>query len=156
MKLPSIKTQLIIFLTLFALYLSVIDKDPLFLLMASVAVIFSVVTDSLFAYLKEKKLLVTESSVIAGLIVGYVLASDQKWWLIAIAAFFTILSKHIIRIRKKHIFNPAGFGIFLVILLFGATTQWKGTFAWYIVVPFGLYFAYKVNKLEVLSGYAGR
>jgi Na+-translocating ferredoxin:NAD+ oxidoreductase RnfD subunit len=65
-----------------------------------------------------------------------------------------VSSKHLIRIRARQIFNPAAFGIFLCIILFGAQTQWKGTFLWYIVVPCGLYFVYRIRKFELLFSYA--
>jgi Na+-translocating ferredoxin:NAD+ oxidoreductase RnfD subunit len=97
---------------------------------------------------------ITESSLITGLIIGFVLSSDEVWWKFVFASVLAISSKHLIRFRKKHVFNPAGLGIFLSIILLGVSTQWKGTYLWYIVVPFGVYFIYKLKKTEVLLGYA--
>jgi Na+-translocating ferredoxin:NAD+ oxidoreductase RnfD subunit len=51
------------------------------------------------------------------------------------------------------LFNPAAFGIFLVTVLLGVQTQWKGTYSWHIIVPFGLYFIYRIRRLELLLGY---
>jgi Na+-translocating ferredoxin:NAD+ oxidoreductase RnfD subunit len=153
MKLPSLKTQLIVFLACFALYLSIIDKVATFLLSLSIAVVSTVVIDSLIIYLRQKKFLISESSVISGLIIGYVLASDTAWWVIVLTSLLAIGSKHLIRIHKKHLFNPAAFGIFLSIILFGVSTQWRGTYIWYIIIPAGIYFAYKIRKIEILIGY---
>lgn len=153
-RLQSIKTQLIIFLVCFGLYLSLKDKDVIFLFSTFIAVISAITADSVITYLKEKKFLITESSVISGLIIGYVLKSQQPWWLFLAASLIAIGSKHLIRVNKNHLFNPAAFGIFSSILLFSATTQWQGTYLWYIVIPAGIYFVYKIKKVEIIIGYA--
>ncbi len=153
MKLVSLKTQLAIFLACFVLYLSFIDRDATFLFSLSIAIVSAVAIDSLIIYLKERKFLIPRSSLISGLIIGYVLSSDTVWWVIALTSLLAVSSKHLIRINKKHLFNPAAFGLFLSIILFNVSTQWKGTYVWYIVIPFGLYFVYKIRKIEVIVGY---
>lgn len=154
LSLRSVKTQLIFFLACFALFLCLREKNALFLLAIAVAVISSLCIESAILYFKNKVFELTESSVITGLIIGFVLSSDEAWWKIVSASALAILSKYLIRFQKKHIFNPAAFGIFLVLILFGASTQWKGTYLWYILLPFGLYFAYKFRKTEIIIGYA--
>lgn len=153
-NLKSIKTQLIIFLCGFALYLSFKDKDAIFLLTTFIAVISAIGVESAILLLKDKKLSITDSSIISGLIIGYVLSCDNPWWMFILASLLAICSKHLIHFNKKHLFNPAAFGIFLAVIFFGAFTQWKGTYLWYILLPFGLYFISKIKKLEVLIGYA--
>lgn len=154
LKLKSIKTQLILYLTCFAIFLSIKDKDNAFLFTIIIAVISSLVVESIIFYLKTRVIQITESSIITGLIVGYLLSGDEAWWIFIVASSLAIISKHLIRFRKKHIFNPAAFGIFLTLLIFGASTQWKGTYLWYILLPFGLYFAHKIRKTEVIISYA--
>lgn len=150
----SVKTQLIIYLVFFAVFLAIKDKDTALLRAALIAVAAAAVLECLILYLKEKKLQITESAVISGLIVGFVISSDNPWWQIAFASIIAILSKYLIRFKGKHIFNPASFGIFLALLVLGASTQWKGTYLWHVLVPCGIYFAYKIKKLEVIIGYA--
>jgi len=154
LNLKSIKTQLIIYLVCLALFLAIKDKDISFLFTVLVAVISALVIESLILYLKTKTFRITESSVITGLIIGFVLSSDEVWWTFVFASAVAIFSKHLIRFHKKHIFNPAAFGIFLSIILLQASTQWRGTYLWYIVVPFGIYFVNKLKKTGVLIGYA--
>ena len=149
----SIKTQLIFYLVCFALFLAVKDKDLTFLFTVLISVISALTIEALVLYFKTKKFQITESSIITGLIIGYVLSSDEVWWKFVFASALAIFSKHLIRFQKKHIFNPAAFGIFLSTILLGASTQWKGTYLWYILVPFGIYFIYKLKKTEVLIGY---
>ncbi len=153
-NLRSIKTQLIIFLCGFALYLSFKDKDAAFLLTTFIAVVSAMAIELVTMFFQSKKFRLTDSSIISGLIIGFVLSPDNSPWIFVLAAFFAISSKRLIRLEKKHLFNPAAFGIFLSVILFGASTQWKGTYMWYILMPFGAYFIFKIRKLEVLIGYA--
>ena len=153
-NLKSVKIQLIIFLCAFAFYLSFKDKDVLFLLTTFVAVISAIGVESAILFFKNKEISVTGSSIISGLIIGYVLSPDDPWWVFVLAALLAISSKHLIHFNRKHLFNPAAFGIFLTIIFFGASTGWKGTFVWYVLLPFGVYFIYKIQKLEVLIAYA--
>jgi len=81
MRIKSLKVQLAFFLFLFAGYLAITDKDSFFLLSIIVAITATVFTDSLFHYLKNKKITVTESSIVSGLIIGFVLSPDTGLWL---------------------------------------------------------------------------
>jgi len=153
-KLQSIKTQLIIFLTGFAIFLAAKDKDAGFLVALLIAVVFGIIAESVILYIKTKVIQITESSVITGLIVGYVISSDEGWLKLVLAVTIAVFSKYLIRLQKKHIFNPAAFGILLTLVLSGASTQWRGTYYWYILLPFGAYFASKIRKIEILVGYA--
>ena len=103
---------------------------------------------------RDKKISFSESSVISGLIIGFVLAGDCAWWVLALASLFAISSKYLIRVDKRHLFNPAGLGIFLAMLSLGANSEWLGTYLWYILIPAGLYLAYKIRKLSLVTGYA--
>jgi Na+-translocating ferredoxin:NAD+ oxidoreductase RnfD subunit len=129
------------------------DRDTAFLFTTFVALVSAIIIDLAASYFKNKKFSISESSIISALIIGFVLAGDSPRWVVAAAVLLALSSKYLIRFNKKHIFNPAAFGIFLSILLFGATTQWKGTFFWYLLLPAGLYFTYKLRKLELIIGY---
>lgn len=153
MKSLSIKMQLVIFLSCFAVYLAIKDKDIAFLLTTALAIISASSIEWIIEYLKNKKIVFSESPVISGLIIGFVLSSDNKWWVFVLASLIAISFKYLIRVNKKHIFNPAALSIFLVTILFNASTQWRGTYLWYILLPAGLYFISKIRKLEVLAGY---
>ncbi len=150
----SVKTQLIIFLIAFAVYLALADKNASFLFPVLGCVIFSVVTEACLQLAKKKPLVFHDSAVITGLIIGFVLANGQAWYVYAAASALAICSKYIIRINKKHLFNPAAFGILSVMLLLSATTQWKGTYQWSILLPAGLYFTYRIRKMALLISYA--
>ncbi len=149
----SIKAQLILYLACFAFFLACKDKSPAFLYTTALCVFFAAGVESFCLYLKTRVLRLTDSSIITGLIIGFVLYSGQPWWKLLFACALAILSKYLIVFKKKHIFNPAAFGIFLCIILFSAGTQWKGTYIWYVVVPAGIYFAKRTGKLRIIASY---
>ncbi|MCX5692442.1 MAG: RnfABCDGE type electron transport complex subunit D [Candidatus Omnitrophica bacterium] len=153
MNIKSIKVQLGIFLLLFSAYIAFLEKDIRFLSGLCVSVIVSILADSIISYLKKKEFVLGESSIITGLIIGCVLSGSEKWGLIALAALFAIVSKHIIRFRGRHFFNPAAFGILVSVFLLGASTEWKGAYLWYIIAPFGIYASFKIKKLELIVSY---
>lgn len=152
--LRSIKTQLILYLASLALFLAIKEKDLTFLLAALLAVASGVVIEALILYLKTKTFQITESAIITGSIIGYVVSSDEAWWKIVFVSASAIISKYVISSRGKHLFNPAAFGIFLSTILLGVSTQWKGTYYWYILIPFGIYFTRRIRKVEIIAGYA--
>jgi Na+-translocating ferredoxin:NAD+ oxidoreductase RnfD subunit len=150
----AIKTQLVVFLLFFACFVSVVDRDAGFWVALGKAVFFAVSSETIFCYfLRSRKIIVSDSSVITGVILGFVLASDQPWWLLALSGFCAVASKHLIRFRNKHLLNPAAFGILLVILGLNAKTEWHGTYLWYILFPAGMYFAQRIRKMEILASY---
>jgi len=152
-RLKSIKTQLVIYLICFAIFLAIKDKSVIFLLTCGLAMLSALCVESAVLYFKTKVWKLTESSLITGLIIGFVLSSDQAWWKFLAASALAILSKYLIVFKKKHIFNPAAFGIFLSFILFGAVTQWKGTYLWYVLLPVGVYFAQRFGRLKIVISY---
>lgn len=149
----SIKTQLIIYLTCFALFLAAKNQDWRFLFVIFIAAFSAVAIEACLSYFKTKIFQISESAIITGLIIGFVLSSDGQWWKFVLASFIAIIGKYLIRFKGKHIFNPAATGIILTIIFLGAWTQWKGTYAWYIIIPLGFYFAFKLKKIEVVLSY---
>lgn len=150
----SLKTQFIFCLSAIAAFLIIKDQDFPLLLTFVLAVLSAVMVEGVWVYLRTRTVALSESSIITGLIVGYVISSNMPWWQVFSASALAIISKHVIRFSGKHIFNPAAFGIFLTLVLFGAQTQWTGTYLWYLFAPLGLYFSYKFKKLEIIAAYA--
>lgn len=149
----SIKTQLILFLIVFSVYLGIINHDISFFQAVSFSVFFAVLYELCFYVLKRRNPVILESAVITGLIIALVLGGGQNWRYYIVVPFLAITSKHVIRIKNCHIFNPAAFGLLLATILLPIRLQWLGTYQWYILLPFGLYFIYKIRKLELLISY---
>ncbi len=72
----------------------------------------------------------------------------------AIAALAAIGSKHLIRFRGKHIFNPAIFGLLFVSVFFSAPLLWWGSSNIWAVLLFGTIIAAKFKRFHLLFAYA--
>lgn len=152
-KYVSLKSQFIIFLSVVLLCLAYTSQNLQLIYSGLIAVFAALILDSIFLSYKNKKITLSESAVISGLIITFVLASDNAKWIFVVAPLLAILAKQIIRFNHKHIFNPSGFGILAVMLLFKADAQWLGSNLWYIFIPFGSYFIWNYRKFEILYGY---
>lgn len=65
--------------------------------------------------------------------------STQGWWIFAATAAVSLLSKHVIRIKGRHIFNPSNFGLVLCFLVLGSSRVeplffwWAPLSAWMVL-----------------------
>jgi enediyne biosynthesis protein E5 len=89
------------------------------------------------------------SPMITGLSLCLLLRSDEPW-MPAVAAALAILSKFLLRIDGKHVWNPAGFA--LVVLLFGTDHVWVSPAQW----GASLWFAALLAFLAILVLHAAR
>jgi enediyne biosynthesis protein E5 len=88
------------------------------------------------------------------------LLKTNFWWVAVFAAFVSILSKYIIRINGKHIFNPSALGIVAAILLTGkawvSPGQWgSGMVILFAVLCLGFIVVTKVQHLSASFSFFG-
>jgi Na+-translocating ferredoxin:NAD+ oxidoreductase RnfD subunit len=149
----SIKVQINLFLIAFAVFLYLKEPHPAFLTGFFWAVFFSVLIEGILLFFKTRKFQITGSALTSGLIIGYVLSSGSPWWTFLAVAACAVGLKRVLLFHGKNLMNPAALGLFLAVLPFSGTTEWKGAYEWYLLVPAGLYFAYKIRKTEIVLGY---
>ncbi len=118
-----------------------------------VAVLTAVIADGAIKYFKTKKFVFSKSATISGLFVGNILAVGEAFHVVIIAALLAILSKHIIKIKGKHIFNPASFGLVSVIYIFGAAHAWWASREFLAVLILGLYVVYRFERFHLVLAY---
>lgn len=63
-------------------------------------------------------------ALISGLIVALLLPEGQRWYVPLVAAAVAIGSKHVVRWRGRHLFNPAAAGVAAGVFLFGDQLQY--------------------------------
>jgi enediyne biosynthesis protein E5 len=88
------------------------------------------------------------------------LLKTNYWWVAVFAAAVSILSKYILRINGKHIFNPSALGIVLAIMLTGnawiSPGQWgSGAVILFGVLSLGFIVTTRVQKLDVSLAFLG-
>ncbi len=66
------------------------------------------------------------AALVSGLIIGLLNSPSSSIFSMLLAVALAILSKHFLRIKNRHIFNPAAFGLFFGSLLFKTSVSWWG------------------------------
>lgn len=124
-------------------------KDYARILPLAATVSTAALLDIVLNYVKTKKKIVPLTAVISGIIISLVLTLDIA--LSIFAAAMAILSKHLIRLQKRHIFNPANLAILITLLAFPAASQtWWGA-ALLPLLLLNLLSVYKVRGYQALS-----
>jgi Na+-transporting NADH:ubiquinone oxidoreductase subunit NqrB len=103
---------------------------------SALAIGFALATQALCSRVVGLPTIDLRSPLITGLSLSLLLRADEPW-LHAVAAVIAIGSKFLLRVDGKHIFNPAGFAI--VVLLFTSNDVWIspgqwGTAVWLIAL----------------------
>jgi Na+-transporting NADH:ubiquinone oxidoreductase subunit NqrB len=93
-----------------------------------------------------------QSAVISGFIVAGILDYSLDWYVLVIVSAIAIISKFIIRINNKHIFNPANFGLFAA-ALFKQPLTWNIESNIYLIIIAGIYIALTLKKWPHVLGF---
>ena len=118
-----------------------------------VAVLLTAVATQLsFAHFTNQSYSSVKSALISALGLC-ILLHVSAVWVGVLAAFVAIASKFIIRIKSKHIFNPANIGIIAAIALTGqawvSPGQWgSDAIMWFFIGAAGLMMILKVGRLD--------
>lgn len=101
-----------------------------------------------------------DGAVLTGLLIGGVLSSFEPWYVAAAAAFVGIAAKHLVRVGRANVFNPAALGLVVVFHLFDTAQNWWGAMpaivpaaAWPLLLASGALVAHRVNKLPLLLSF---
>jgi len=150
----TIKGYMILFLSVLA-FIGAFQQGflaALFQLLIALAV--TVILDELITFARKKKWIVPSSAVISALFIGSILPVGTKWYLVVLAAAIAVLSKHILRFRSRHIFNPANLGLLAIMVFFNTPMLWWGSSVFALVILFGLFAAWRQNKLVLVAAFA--
>lgn len=107
----------------------------------------------------------TKTATITGLFIGQLLPLSAEFYLPLLAAGMAIASKHLINLRRRHVFNPALFSLLVVALAFSVLPSWWGSFAfpasWFpmlsmaAVVILGLVITFRQNRHDLVWPFVG-
>jgi enediyne biosynthesis protein E5 len=98
------------------------------------------------------------SAYVSGISVG-ILVRSPAFWPYALCAAVSIVSKYVLRVRGRHIWNPTNFGVVAMLLLApdvvaGLSVQWGNNLLPMIFVwLFGTVILYSVGKLHITLTY---
>ncbi|MFW6134852.1 MAG: RnfABCDGE type electron transport complex subunit D [Elusimicrobiota bacterium] len=121
-------------------------------------ILLSVVSALVFDFIgtsirKKESLYFSTSAVISGLIIGLVLEPEIEWYIPIAAAAFAMGTKHLIRLKQGHIFNPANIGLLFSVIAFGSNLLWWGSVNTWLVIILGLFIAYKFKRIHLILSF---
>jgi len=101
-----------------------------------------------------KRNIIPKSAIITGFIVAGVIDYREPWFLVVVFPLLAIISKYIVRYKKKHIFNPANLALFTA-TVFNVPLTWNIESNIYLIILIGLYLAYSIKKIPHVAGFLG-
>ena len=126
------------------MYRNGVEKTlPTILVAVSTAAVLDVLIEKLFG----KKWAFPYSGIISGLIVGSIVSFEDPLYVPLAAAAITIVSKHILKYRSYHIFNPASFGLLVTFILFYKSDSWWAAVP--ALIPFLVIISWKIRRLWI-------
>lgn len=128
--------------------------DQIFIALATCAIL-----DVITAFMVSRKIVFPLSGLLTGLSIGLLLESyDSR--LFIVTAIWSIASKHFVKIRGQHIFNPSNFGIVSALLIthglasVAPGSQWGGDFRFAVVIfAIGLVTMWRIKRLPLVLGW---
>ncbi len=136
-------------------------QDHFALVNALLAVVTALILDGIVALFHHRKKLFSDGAVITALIVADVLSHMTPLYIIIATTAVALMSKHLLKIGRKPIFNPAAFGLLFAIVAFGTGQSWWGSLAllptWSIILLLvaGVYITQRVNKFPLVLTFLG-
>lgn len=151
-----------VFTVLFLLWITAVIKEPSWqvIIYPLYSIILFSLLDLSLTYAKTKKLYFPFSSLVTGLLIGFLIHFSQGFIILTVAVIIAFLSKQFIKIKHRHIFNPAALGIILSSFIFNTNVSWwataSGGISLFLILPV-TYVLYKLKRLQFtlafLAGY---
>jgi len=148
----DVRNYQILFLSLFLYYgMNVLGWDLTFDNVLAVA-LSAVITQSVFALTFQLPINSLKSAFISSLALSILLRSNYNF-VFVLAGFFAISSKFLFTTNKKHFFNPANFGIIVIVFFTGIAwitpSQWDlKTIIFFVSGMAGIMIISKIEKYD--------
>ena len=124
----------------------------------ALAIVAALVTELVLGRIFFGKWLNLASAYITGISVGILLRSPA-FWPFALASVLSIMSKYVLRVKGRHLWNPSNFGICVLLFLAPETVaalsvQW-GNFKWPLLVIWilGAIIIYRAKRIHISATY---
>src|SRR5499427_5948388 len=124
----------------------------------AMAIVAALVTALILGRIYFGKWLNLSSAYITGISVG-ILVRSPAYWPFALCAVISIMSKYVLRVKNRHLWNPSNFGLSVLFLLAadtvsGLSIQW-GNFIWPMLVIWilGSVVVYRARRFHISATY---
>jgi len=122
------------------------------------AIVTAIIAESALGQIFYRKWIHPASAYISGISVG-ILVRSPAYWPYALCALISIMSKYVLRIKGRHLWNPSNFGISVLVFFYRDTVatlsiQW-GNNVWPMLVIWvlGAAIIYRVKRFHITATY---
>ncbi len=135
------------------------QRSPSLIFRGLIIVLLYSALDLIIGYWREKQWILPSSAWVSALILSLVLTPAASWGVTIAAPILASLSKHFIRVRRKHVFNPAAFALVLIGFAFpgqGIVSWWGaawGQLATLIITISGLVTIFRVKRWKTTAAF---
>jgi Na+-transporting NADH:ubiquinone oxidoreductase subunit NqrB len=124
----------------------------------AIAIVVAIVAELVLGRIFFGKWLNLSSAYISGISCGILIRSPALWPF-ALASLLSIMSKYVLRVKGRHLWNPSNFGICALLFLAPETVaalsvQW-GNFKWPLIVIWvlGSIIIWRANRIHISATY---
>ncbi|HEV7662040.1 MAG TPA: RnfABCDGE type electron transport complex subunit D [Chloroflexota bacterium] len=120
------------------------------------AVLTGCAIDAVWMFVEARRWRWPVSALLSGLIVFFILSTNESWMVVAWTSAFAILSKRILRTAREHLFNPAALALLWAPIAFGSGESWWGAFGdlpWVwagVLLASGVFLTDRLNKFPLV------
>ena len=120
------------------------------------AVPFAMLLDAPLIRWRDGRWRIPDGAVLTGMLVGVVLSPHVSWRVAAGTAALAIGAKHVLRVKRANVFNPAAAGLVASYHLFDSGQNWWGALpelppAWILLLgATATFMAWRLHKLPLL------
>ena len=125
------------------------------------SVVAAMVVDAPILRIREGKWVIPDGAFLSGLIVALILSPHERWWVAAITAAVAVASKHVARVGRANVFNPAALALVATFYAFDTAQSWWGALpdlplpAIIALFATGIYITRRVNKTAAALTFLG-
>ncbi|MGH7488167.1 MAG: RnfABCDGE type electron transport complex subunit D, partial [bacterium] len=126
-----------------------------------VAAVSAAALDEAIAYGRGGRLILPDGAVLTGMIVAFVLRTQESWLVLLATVGLAILSKHLLRTRWSNVLNPAAFALVLAAIVLNTGQSWWGALpdlgitGALVLLVVGGFIADRLNKLPMILAFLG-
>lgn len=115
----------------------------------------TVTVDYIFLKIRKVKPFFLSASIVTGSIIAMLNSPKNSWLETVFIIFLAIISKHLIKIKNRHIFNPAAFGLFFGSLVLRTPVAWWSVSSVFLLLLFlpGYISIFRSRKLNMILSF---
>ncbi|MDQ6671122.1 MAG: RnfABCDGE type electron transport complex subunit D [Chloroflexota bacterium] len=125
------------------------------------AIVPACAIDVIWMAIQTRRWRTPTSAVLSALIVFFILSTNESWLVVGWTSSFAVVSKHILRGDREHIFNPAALALLWAPIAFGSGESWWGAFGdmpriWIaLLLVVGAFLTDRLNKFPLVLTFLG-